>query len=586
MGRESSSKIVSIISHINQIPHNRDGLACFYLGGNYLTFQKLEKLGFQSLSQYRSDSFAKTGDFKLNIDTYFKDDLLLTLTNTCTFNQYLTRICELVVQGKIVFDLMKAHENIVLFVDTEEDVHLYQKFVKANGGSCVSLPNKLTWPLRLLKAIRNNTIEVFDTVKNIFYLKNKRKFHNTKSLPSVYLISWVDGRSFTQGDFWIQNRYFGFLPEFLKKNVPFQIVGRVMSGVLDYKETINNGLNQDHEISFIEDYLSIWDPICAFFHALKLFKYTKKEYKWGGINFSPFVKECLISDYVSGRYLNSLINFYAFQKMLKKIPQQSIIIYPFENQPWERALNLAKRMADKNIRCLAYQFFPIPKRFLIHRFSNLQVALKLTPEAILTSDKCTEKLFHEQHITTIPIGNFRYEFLRGPKPSLGKNFNKNNILCCPSFDSMEAIELSSKAIEATKGLCCNLWINFHSLLSMDTKVEILEMAEKNSHVLVRDLPLSQLISDVSIVLYQSSSVAYEAVLQGIPALYVESDLKIDLNRFYGCMKTFAKPEDGRLITQNLLQDEAIYTNYSQKLYKDAMGNIIHVNKEELEKLIQ
>ena len=171
-------------------------------------------------------------------------------------------------------------------------------------------------------------------------------------------------------------------------------------------------------------------------------------------------------------------------------------------------------------------------------------------------------------------------------PVLGEKFENKTILCCLFIDPKEAIEVSTKAIEATVGLGYKLWINFHPLLPIHTKELISQMADTHNHVAIKDHPLSQLISDVNLVLYQASSVCYEAVLQGVPVIYVESDLEIDLNRFSRHTKSFLKPDEGKVLIQELLHDKASYNNYSKTLYEDAINNIYKVNIEELEKFVQ
>lgn len=590
MGRKSLAKIIYILSNINHISHAMSGFQKVYLGRDYSLFQKLEKVGFQNISLNNSQYLPEANDFLVNLDDSFKDDLLMTLTNACSSNKYLTRLCEFVLRGRMILDLIKNEKDILFYVDCTEDAFLYRDFIKANDKDCQISDVKKSSLLNLLRSLKNNMFEVVSSFKNILYLKMKRMRINKgikrKDLPSVYLISWLNKHSFTNGNFWLQNNYFGFLPDKLRANVSVQVVGRVLSGSLDYTEIVDNALRHESGITFLEDYLMFWDPLRAFFKSLKIFNYMRKKYRGNGIDFSPFVKECLTFDFVHAKYLNSLINFYAFRRLFKGMPEGSKIIYPFENQPWERSLNLSKHLINRNIICGAYQFFPIPRNFLIHRFSKLQVGLNLAPEVIFTSDQGSQKLFHDQNIKTIPLGNVRLMPFLSLSPPKRAKYKDKTILCCLFIDPKEAIELSAKAIEATSGLGCNLWINFHPLLPTHTKEQIYEMADSHHHVEIKNLPFSQLISDVYLVLYQVSSVCYEAALQGVPVIYVESDLEIDLNRFLEHTKSFLKPNEGKNIIQDLIEDEASYNNYSKILYEDAINNIYKVNTEELEKFIQ
>lgn len=111
------------------------------------------------------------------------------------------------------------------------------------------------------------------------------------------------------------------------------------------------------------------------------------------------------------------------------------------------------------------------------------------------------------------------------------------VLAACSMDEREALELAHKAVDATSGLDgVRLAINFHPMVSAHFRTAIRERIASLCdcrHVEFVEGGAEEWLGRTSIVLYSASGTAFEAVARGIPAIFVGSELALDLDKMAG-----------------------------------------------------
>ena len=570
---------------------------CFYVGNSYATFNVIQSRGVHSLQPFYSAAINKIKTILINLDSYFNDHLVGNLSDTISYNRYISNFVDYFIKAQIIIDLVEKYKKIILIVDNHEQVEVFNKFLVINNYTCQVVLKKfvarLNW-IKYLKFLKVRLSAIFYEIIMILSLRKIRaqlnkpfNFQNQVQNKEVFLFSWINDASFEHDNFWQANGYFGGFPDFLKKNKSVGILAKIIYGSPDYKKIFAKAIQNCADIVFIQDYISVLDVFKAHFEHCKLLYNANVNLKVADIDFSSIIQFSLYKDLLGINFSQAVMHYQAFKNFLSLTTNGKIkIFYPFENQAWERALLLAKSIYGKNVECIAYQFFPIPINLLIQCFSNLKAKSKLLPDQICTSDLISHQEFVRQNLNVYKLASFRYEKQLNLNPNLEANFNKKIILCATFLDSDESIELSLKSAEATKNTQFTLWINFHPLISTEVKNNIATMLNIYNHVKICDANIKNLLFQVGLVLYNASSICYDAILNGIPCVYVKSDMQVDLNRFDDSIKSFLDPKEGMVVINEIFSNKQYYVSYAQSLLDTAKSRIFNVNQERLEKVLQ
>src|SRR5262249_46315565 len=139
----------------------------------------------------------------------------------------------------------------------------------------------------------------------------------------------------------------------------------------------------------------------------------------------------------------------------------------------------------------------------------------------------------------VVAGALRYpDILSTPREALRRRDGapRRVLAACP-MDFQEALELTCKAIVATAGLDgVALVVNFHPMTDAEFRAKIRGRAAQAGdcrHVSFREESAKALLSDVDVLLYNSSSASFEAAAAGVPAIFVASDIGLDLDPMSG-----------------------------------------------------
>ncbi|EKD45492.1 MAG: hypothetical protein ACD_69C00267G0004 [uncultured bacterium] len=338
---------------------------------------------------------------------------------------------------------------------------------------------------------------------------------------------------------------------------------------------------------FIEEYVCFKDIIYSIYKNFILIFGCNKKIFFIDHDYSCLVSDHMRKEFFMGSFVNSLLLYRAFKGFFDSLPsiEEYTIVYPFENQPWEKGLLKAAREQTKKINLFAYQFFPLARNLALHSFSKYAKKTNMIPDKILTSDINTNNIFVEQGTETVLIGSGRFGNLVETSMRLKKR-DKNKILCCLFLDPQEAFTLTYKAIEISRNLGCLLVINYHALLSKKIISEIKTIVEKYQHVSVVEAVASELLEDIFVVLYNSSSVCFEAALRGVPVLYVACENLLNLDRFNGLSKGIAHIKEGVFFIRSLIENEELYENYSYDIYTAAKNIILPLNFTRMREALQ
>lgn len=527
-----------------------------------------------NVNDLSKENIANINLFITNLSSMVTDPLLM-LSNALSANRYLSTLYDNVLKAWRLFEILKNNREIVLLVDSVEELMLWKNFFLTNNICVTSNLKMFKWNFHFkLKHFAQKMIEI---LKKYFLIKcNKKK---DQGFFKTIFIHWIDNKDISYEQIINNSNYFGKMLANLAKTNKISLLGHIPDGNEYFKDIIKLNFN------FIMEYVSFLDVFLSLFKSFKLFSLANKKFLLNDCNLTIIVWNAIKKDFFNCTYLKTILFYKAFQRIVKNFKSDSVIIYPFENQPWEKALLKACCEQQVKFNVYAYQFFPIPENFLIHQFSEKARSFGLIPTKILTSDQLTDEAFKKQGLDTIKFGSVRYSNLINYKINIIEK--RKVILCCLFLDETEAIDLTKKIIELSKFLLeYDFIINHHPYLSKEIILTVLSLIKDKKNISLSNQSINYLLTEnILLLIYNSSSVCFEAALRGIPILYLFSEDIINLDRFNGLGKASTNIYDSIDFIKKLKNNKDFYKNYLNQLYKTANSIIIPLDYQNMDAIV-
>ena len=213
-----------------------------------------------------------------------------------------------------------------------------------------------------------------------------------------------------------------------------------------------------------------------------------------------------------------------------------LLLYTYENQPWERTLVLGFRRHLPATRLVGVQHAPLAVQYFSACPGRRQWAEGTAPDLLVTiGPEFRERLLAAgAPPERVAVGGaWRFPDLavlppRPPRPAAAERM----ILVACSFDFEDSLELCHKAVRAVADLPgLTLAINFHPFTNREFRRRLeAELAAPVDRCRFSDAPARALLAEADLLLYSSSGVAFEAAALGVPVLYVGPATTLDLDK--------------------------------------------------------
>lgn len=340
------------------------------------------------------------------------------------------------------------------------------------------------------------------------------RFFKSKKLDAfnVFLHSWIDERVFQKlPDY--NDSYFRDLENVLKKHG--HRVGRLAPLRVSFKNILK--LNK------------YFDNMVYPFAYVSLGCFLKSIFTKFAVTISHEITEIedmkilevlleneIYKENSSKIFLEYLLFFCGYKAISRRIRDNSSLIYPFENQPWERMFNAA--FADFNK--VAYQHSTIPYNYLDYRVSLYEDRAFLPKTILTTGKKWTSFLEKYYHNSTIKeAGAMRYSYLFKGQSMPRPNNQVKNIVVILDMVSTIAISLQKQLLDFLKRDSLreyNIKIKPHAFLPKYASFERFFVGYNNCQFVKSDM--SELLKDCFLLVASNSSVIFESVFSEIKTL--------------------------------------------------------------------
>lgn len=438
---------------------------------------------------------------------------------------------------KIFQDILKKYpkDSIVFFVE--------KKAVRN-----AILKNASIDDFEVIEDYEESTQEVINNLKDLifykgwFWLSNvyrvliARRFYREQRgirprQPLVLINTWVDERSFDNKGSYHEN-YFGKLPDYLKKSGKNVIIVPHILTTGPYRKILDDMSKSKDVFLLPHSLLSIQDITSVFFSTLLNMPKKLDFPKFEGMDISDVIHDGLKNDWVGSYVAFDLLNYRFIQRLKEKRYSVDTMLYPYENQIWERVLCTAMREFFPQTYLIGYQHSSISRMYLNYFISRMETATIPFPDRIVTNGKYPKDLFVKSGYPLKKVvrgGAVRYTYLLESRIRARHREGGPVILVTTSIGMFEATELIWKVLRAFEHRKeYKILIKCHPDMHFEWISEHLKI-KLPDHFIVSDRPFADLLKGSDVLIYTYSTTCIEAIASGVPAVHVESDLTVDMD---------------------------------------------------------
>jgi hypothetical protein len=414
--------------------------------------------------------------------------------------------------------------------------------------------------LSILKSKKNISINLISLLRKLI---ERSRIHRIlgnelsgklKQKSNKYVIrTWLDSRSFDGGEY--KDPFFGRLPFHIKNRYEPVILGTILSSfdenLMKIKEyNAQNSLPIIPQTYFNKamDYFKIYFLQWAAYIKLNGQLNARSKIEFKGFDISWLIKEELINNLMSGEFRDNLLAYMSANHMSKSLNPKFFTL-PYENHSWEKLTFVALRKTSTGTRIIGYQHSSMSKRLFNYFLSRNESSSVPLPDKIITCGKIPTEILHQD-------GNFpkkllregcalRYEYLFDSKPKTRKR--TRNILMAFPIGLNESVELLKFLVDAFKAKPeYKIQLKPHPSSSMNNVLSESKIKLPEDFVIVEDRNMLDLFSESDILLYSETTVCIEALMVGIPVVYIDIDDYYNKDRLFKCehFKWTVKTEAG------------------------------------------
>jgi len=395
-------------------------------------------------------------------------------------------------------------------------------------------------------------------------LKASRKI---KPIPnSVWLLNWMDEKTFSVDKALESDVLYGDIPSVIKKQVE-QVtwLANPIEWLMSPSEIIENIDNSSDNVICVFEFISLKTIYRSVFGWIIFPLSIRSKLSLNGFDLSPIVAYTSRQEKTKPQIMIALLYADIAPELARKNVQPETFIYPFENQPWDKILLQSFRQFCASTRIIGMQHAPFADNYVSCIPSYNQWQKKIVPDCLVTIGREFYERLLQQSAPKNKLeigGYYRNPRLANVTEKISNPTNKHTVILvsCP-LNLRDSIELIQKSAGATSNLKkIQVLINFHPMFSQkminETHRRVNEITDCK-HIKFVDGPAQKWLEKCDIFIYNSSGTVFEAASLGIPSIYVGPDNGLDLDKTPGgsklkCRSSEALKEIILKLTRNIL----------------------------------
>ncbi len=523
------------------------------------------KLGktLQETAREEKDAFL---DFVAELGRYQKDERHWWASNlaykTHFASDFFLLWCYIAIFDKVCSKYQYVSEGSLYCIVEDRWLYRYLWLQFGKNGNNYSFPcSKSIYGMAFKGIIRGIAGRIRFSIITSFVLF-QLKWHGIKtelsdsnhSEKNVFIYSWIQERSFrASGEF--SDIYFGRLPELLTAHgFHVSYIAAPFISVSLKKKCLDHN---NYVFRFADQYIGFGALAKSMASIFRISSGPMHE------QFSLLLWRQMISELSS--FPVAVLHYQAFKEMLKELDENTPIVYPFENQPWEKMLCLAARELGRKTRLIAYQHTMVPPMLLNYFLGAGEYKDMPLPNVIVTNGEHTLDLLKNAgygiQVEIVNGGALRFEyFYYGKGKTKLKESDSKTVLVTLPYSHNLSEELMSAVTdnftEPVQDRNIKFLVKFHPVVP-PARLGI-DSAVWPEHICQTDSLVSEMLPEVDLVIYTSSSTGLEALLNNVPVVRYCSESIPDIDPLDGYCDNLVKwcsREDLREAVLSLLQEQ-------------------------------
>ena len=305
-------------------------------------------------------------------------------------------------------------------------------------------------------------------------------------------------------------------------------------------------VNSHDPVVMVDECRGVGSLVRAAWASWGMNRRLKKTFHVEGLNLSPLVElECGKDKIRPQSTVAATFSDIAMTLALNGV-RPLAIVYPFENQGWERALVAGARRHLPQTRMIAYQHAPFAARYIGFFPPQSDLDQGRLPDQLVVMGERFEDLFlrHGWPRDQLVLGgSLRFEHATAHPAQPAKDVEKQTcktILAATSIDLMEALDLVSKAAAVVRddlNLC--LVVNFHPVVDAEFRSTVQGALAKvmgddaSARAKLSSASVADLIGTADVLLYNSSGAVFDAFFAAVPTVFVAVDGQLSFDKVPG-----------------------------------------------------
>jgi hypothetical protein len=356
----------------------------------------------------------------------------------------------------------------------------------------------------------------------------------------VLLVTWADPETFSPEAPVEREMYFGRLPAELRasgQSVGFLANPTTWTYPLD--DILRNVGSAADPVVVPEETVRLRDGVAIALSTLVAPARLSGPFEAGGLDLSGLISDELRREWSKPRQLWALEFFYV-GRFLAGQGRPAKVIFPFENQPWEKTLRLGLRAALPETESVGFQHTPVSEHWFPYFASRRDVAAGQLPDRLLTIGRHWCRLFAASgyppdRLEIVPA--LRHAHLADLRGARARGSDERSVvLVAGSIGPGDSLELVVKSLEALDEVAgTHVRIKLHPKLGVSQETferrvrDALGRQALAANVSFVGGSVLDALRDTDVVLYNTTSIAYEALAFGTPVVFVESDFWFDID---------------------------------------------------------
>lgn len=372
--------------------------------------------------------------------------------------------------------------------------------------------------------------------------KYKESQHLETNQNNVWFMNWATNQTYdpnysNKGDI-----FFGRLCSEIEEKIKrINWIANPMSWVFSIKSISKSISKSEKKIKSFNNFITLKSILRAMFGWLIFRLSVRRKLFINGTNLSPIVTYTAHIEQTKPQIIASLLYTSIAENISLNKPSPKLMIYPYENQPWERVLIKSFRRYCPETKLIGIQHTPVANYYLSLIPSVMQCELNIIPDTLVVVGRefylrLCKNSYPE---SKIQVGGFyrNPSLLTTKKPLVKIKKNPKIVLVSCPMKKSESIEMIYKTLVAVeKMIDIKVVINFHPM-SSESILSGIKQQIKNSldcnKVIFDSQSANKWLKKASILIYNSSSTVFEAASEGVPAIYLGPESSLDLDKMPG-----------------------------------------------------